>query len=128
MFLRASLFILPAVVAAVLAGVALGNPAGTTDMEQAKAAHWDCSPQVPIFGYFHCAPAGKASVLDIVSGEASPPSVVLRVFNLDGSFAGTETLLRADLYAGQPCPQDNLEEWGLLSLPVDYRACHNFDA
>lgn len=128
MFLRASLFVLPVVAAVVLAGIAQGNPPGTTDMEQAKAADWDCSPEELIVGYFHCAPRGKASVLDIVTGAASPPSVVLRVFNPDESFAGTEQLLRADLYAGQPCPQDNLEEWGLLDLPVDYRACHHFDA
>lgn len=128
MFLRASLFLLPAVAAVVLAGVALGNPAGRTDMEQAQAANWDCSPEQLILGYYHCAPPGKASVLDIATGAASPPSVELRVFNPDGSFAGIESLLRADLYAGQPCPQDNLEEWGLLDLPVDYRACHRFDA
>jgi hypothetical protein len=33
----------------------------------------------------------------------------------------------ADLYRGQPCPQDGLSEWGLLDLPVDYRACHHFE-
>lgn len=128
MFLRASLVVTPLLAAALLAGSALGNPAGRTDMDQAKAAGWDCSPEILIGGYYHCAPRGGASVLDIVTGAAAPASVQLRVFNPDGSFAGTETLLRADLYAGQPCPQDNLAEWGLLDLPVDYRACHKFDA
>ena len=131
MYLRASLFLLPAVAAVVLVGVALGNPAGTTDMAQAKAAGWDCSPEElipPVTGYFHCAPPGKASLLDIVTGQAAPPSVVLRVFNQNGSFAGIESLLRADLYAGQPCPQDDLGVWDLLNLPVAYRACHRFDA
>src|SRR3989304_9016548 len=96
-------------------------------MDQAQSAGWDCNPQVLIGGYYHCAPSGKASVLDIVTGAKSPPSVVLRVFRPDGTFAGIESLLRANLYAGQPCPQDNLGEWGLLDLPVDYRACHHFD-
>ena len=49
-----------------------------------------------------------------------------RVFRPDGTFAGTESLIRADLFAGQPCPTD---EW----LPVPpwlpsptYYACHHF--
>lgn len=128
MILKASLFVLPAVVAAMLAGLAYGNPGGKTDMEQAQAAKWSCDPQVLILGYYHCAPQGGASVLDIATGQASPPSVKLRVFNPDGSFAGTEQLMRADLYADQPCPQDNLARWDLLDLPVDYYACHHFDA
>jgi hypothetical protein len=128
MITRVSLFALPALAAIMLAGVALGNPSGRTDLDQAKAANWNCDPEVLIVGYYHCAGRGSASVLDLVTGAAAPPSVQLRVFEPDGSFAGTETLLRADLYRGQPCPQDDLEEWDLLDLPVDYRACHNFDA
>lgn len=116
-----------ALVAGALAVTGTGYSRGAT-MSQAESAGWDCNPRVLIAGYYHCAPPGKASVLDLVTGVAAPASVQLRVFNPDGSFAGTETLLRADLYAGQPCPQDNLAEWGLLELPVDYRACHKFDA
>jgi hypothetical protein len=45
-------------------------------------------------------------------------------------FLGTELLIRADLYAGQPCAQ-NGGEYELLpasesGLPVDYRACHHY--
>lgn len=113
-----------AVATAVLAGSALGTggPGGT--MGQAQAAGWDCNPQILIGGYYHCAPPGRASVADLIAGtEVS--SIDLRVFNPDGTFAGTEILLRADLYAGQPCPQDGLAEWDLL--PFGYRACHDFD-
>ena len=130
MFVRATLVVVPAVLAVLLAGVAQGNPSGRTDMEQAKAAGWDCNPEVPIAGpYLHCAPPGKPSVADIVTPPGSTvPSIELRVFNLDGSFAGIESLIRADLYQGQRCPQDDLVEWGLLDLPgADYRACHRFD-
>ena len=109
-----------------LTGSALAGQAGLTDMERAQAANWDCNPQILIVGYFHCAPPGKPSVLDMINGDTSAPSIVLRVFNPDGSFAGTEHLQRADLYAGQRCPQDNLAEWDLL--PFGYRACHHFDA
>jgi hypothetical protein len=109
-----------------LTGNAVGGNAGLTDMERAQAANWDCNPPVLILGYRHCAPPGKPSVLDMINGDTSAASIVLRVFNPDGGFAGTEHLQRADLYAGQRCPQDNLEEWDVL--PFGYRACHHFDA
>lgn len=128
MIRRISLAIGLVLAAVALAGIAQGANGRGGTMAQAQAAGWDCSPQILIVGYYHCAPPGKASVLDIVTGQASPPSVELRVFNPDGSFAGIESLQRADLYAGQPCPQDNLAKWGLLDLPVDYYACHRFDA
>lgn len=121
-----SLFVMLAVVAvASLAGFAQGS--GGADMTQAQAAGWDCNPQILIVGYYHCAPPGKPSVLDMINGETSAPSIVLRVFNPDGgSFAGTEMLRRADLYQGQACPQDGLPQWDLL--PFGYYACHHFDA
>jgi len=115
-----------ALLAGALAIAGIAYSAGG-DMEQAQSADWDCNPQVLIIGYYHCAPPGKPSVLDIVLGNTNAPSLELRVFNPDGSFAGIESLIRADLYRGQACPQDGLEEWGLLDLPVDYRACHRFE-
>jgi hypothetical protein len=62
----------------------------------------------------------------MIQGKTDTPSIVLRVFFPSGEFAGTEHLMRADLYQGQPCPQDNLATWDLL--PFGYRACHHFDA
>lgn len=124
MLRRGVLVIVLALGAFAVAGVAYSAGGG---MDQAESANWDCNPKVLILGYYHCAPPGKASVVDIVTGAKSPPSVQLRVFNPDGTFAGTESLIRADLYGGQPCPQDGLSEWGLLDLPVDYRACHHFE-
>ena len=112
------------VVASAFAITAAGSSSAT--MAQAQAAGWDCNPQVLIVGYFHCAPPGKPSVLDMIQGKTDTPSIVLRVFYPSGEFAGTEHLIRADLYQGQPCPQDNLSEWDLL--PFGYRACHHFDA
>ncbi len=98
-------------------------------MQQARDQGWDCNPVELILGYYHCAPPGGASVLEIATGAASPPSVKLRVLHQNGSFAGTEMLRRADLHqVDQPCPQDNLAQWDLLDLPVDYYACHHFDA
>ena len=130
MIRRSVIVVALAIGAFVVAGLAYsaGGPGGTAD--QAKAAGWNCNPEVPIAGnYLHCAPPGKPSVADILVGNTNAPSIELRVFDFStGVFAGTESLIRADLYRGQPCPQDNLTEWGLLALPVPYRACHHFNA
>ncbi|MCE3286737.1 MAG: hypothetical protein K0S64_343 [Gaiellaceae bacterium] len=127
MFLRIALFVLPAVLAVFLAGVAQGNPPGITDLEQTDKT-WDCEPYVPIAGnYQHCAPPGKPSVTELLAGT-NVPSIELRVFDFTtGEFAGIESLMRADLYQGLACHQDGQDEWGLLDLPIDYRACHRFE-
>ena len=114
-----------ALVGATVFAISAAGSSGAT-MAQAQAAGWDCNPQVLIVGYFHCAPPGKPSVLDMIQGNTNTPSIVLRVFYPSGELAGTEHLIRADLYQGQPCPQDNLATWDLL--PFGYRACHHFDA
>lgn len=101
---------------------AAGGPGG--DMTQAQANGWDCTPQILIGGYYHCAPPGKPSVANLIEGSDAS-TLVLRVFRPGGSFAGTELLLRSDLYAGQSCPQDMLPEWDLL--PFGYYACHHFN-
>lgn len=115
------------VVLAIFLAMTLGAGAafagGGSTMTQAQAAGWDCSPQVQILGYYHCAPPGGTSVAALIAGT-DVPTIVLRVFHPDGRFAGIETLRRADLYAGQPCPQDNLATWALL--PFGYYACHRF--
>ena len=68
----------------------------------------------------------------------SPASVTVRVFGgtdpaaTDAPFLGTELLIRDDLYAGQPCPQDGNAEYDLLPaaltpFDVGYRACHHYE-
>lgn len=58
-------------------------------------------------------------------GEAVIP---VKVFSPDGSeFLGTELLLRDDIYAGQPCPQDGLDTWDFLGDAFPYFACHHFN-
>jgi hypothetical protein len=113
-----------AVAVAVLAGTVSG--AGSRSLERAQAAGWDCNPLILIGGHYHCSPPGVASVQDIVDGTATSPSVVHQVFRADGTFAGTETLIRADLFAGQRCPTDRwlpVPPW--LPEPA-YYACHHF--
>jgi hypothetical protein len=109
----------------MLAGVVTGTSRYT--LTQAQAAGWDCEPLILIGGHYHCSPPGKEGVLEIIDGTATSPSIVHHVFRPDGSFAGTETLIRADLFAGQACPTDQwlpVPPW--LPSPT-YYACHHFE-
>jgi len=56
------------------------------------------------------------------------PVIPTKVFSPDGSeFLGTEQLLREDIYAGQPCPQDGIDFWEYLGPDFPYFACHHFE-
>ena len=125
---RITVFIVVVVAIAASATVVVGAASGTANrtLAQAQAAGWDCNPLVLIGGHYHCSPPGRPSVADIIAGT-DVPSVVHQVFLPDGRFAGTEILIRADLYAGQPCPTDQwlpVPPW--LPFP-QYYACHHFD-
>jgi len=108
----------------ILAGAVSGG--GSHTLAQAQAAGWDCGPLILIGGHFHCSPPGKQGVQEIIDGTATSPSIVHQVFRSDGTFAGTESLIRADLFAGQRCPTDQwlpVPPW--LATPT-YYACHHF--
>ena len=125
---RLALFALLALLA-VLAVAGTASSASNASKAQAVAAGWDCSPNITIGGYFHCAPPGKPSLLDLITGAASPPSLALRVYHGETELlAGTEALIRADLFVVQPCPQEG-GSWAFLALAgADYYACHHFAA
>jgi hypothetical protein len=117
-----------------MAGVVVGSMSliassafagGPRQLDQAVGAGWNCTPLILIGGHYHCSPPGRPGVADIIAGT-DVPSIQHQVFRPDGSFAGTELLIRADLFAGQPCPQD---EWLPVPAPdnVQYWACHHFD-
>ena len=78
-------------------------------------------------GYF-CFPVAPNNWIHCLRMEKfGHPAVPVKVFSEDGSeFLGTEQLLRYDIYKGQPCPQDGLEQWEYLGDPP-YFACHHFD-
>jgi hypothetical protein len=99
--------------------------AGGRTLAQALAAGWNCEPLILLGGHYHCSPPGRPGVGDIIAGT-DVATIEHQVFRPDGTFAGTELLIRADLFAGQPCPTD---EW--LPVPpfgdVQYWACHRFD-
>jgi hypothetical protein len=98
----------------LLALVLLALPAaafaGGTPLERAQNAGWQCAD---IAGAWHCFDPG-----DMHSQNSA--TVNVKVYDYDGSFLGTEQLWRADLYAGQPCPQDHLIDLGA------YIACHHY--
>lgn len=70
----------------------------------------------------HCVPPGASA------SDATISLLVFSDWGAEGSLRGSELLIRADLYAGQPCPQSEFEflpaaETGLTS---DYFACHHY--
>jgi len=110
------LIVLTATVALLVglaAGPALARGVTTDRLERAGAVCF------PIEGQPHCIVPG---------GLTSTSSIPILVFDSDGTFLGTELLLRADLYAGQPCPQDDvlLLPGAATGLGADYYACHHY--
>jgi len=77
-------------------------------------------------GYF-CFNAGPANWTHCLNPRLlGNPAVSVKVFSEDGrQFLGTEQLMRYDIYSGQPCPQDGLNQWDFLGDPP-YFACHHF--
>jgi hypothetical protein len=114
----------------VLAATAVVAQAGGNSPAHLGEKGWNCfdpdGPGNPLG--VHCMPPGAA---------ASSASMSVKVYDTedvaatDAEFEGTEILIRADLYHGQPCPQDGLEEYEGLDLNmdgnVDYFACHHYD-
>jgi hypothetical protein len=88
-----------AATAVAVSGTAAGAPSSgdpNRTLAQAIANGWDCNPLILIGGHFS---PEASSGTDVASVEH-------QVFLPDRSFAGTEMLIRADLYAGQLCPTD----------------------
>lgn len=76
---------------------------------------------------FFCVNAGPSNWLHCLQlRHFGNPSVPVKVYSEDGvEFKGTELLLRPDIYAGQPCRQDDGEVWD-YNEDLDYMACHHF--
>jgi hypothetical protein len=116
----------------VFGATGTASSASQATKAQALAAGWDCNPNITILGYFHCAAPGEPSLLDVIIGAATPPTLHLNVYNAQTELlAGTELLIRADFFRGQPCPQEG-GSWTPLdfggSPGPEYYACHHFAA
>ena len=105
------------------AGVAEAHGVSPAKLNQAG---WDCDNIAPLG--VHCFPPGSgassASISVLVFDTADPGA-------MHAPFLGAEILIRADLYHGQPCPTDGLDEYHGLDLfgdsAIDYYACHFYD-
>ncbi len=93
--------------------------------DQLGDAGWDCPV---VLGAIHCAPPG--GLARVLSGEAETMSFL--VFSTsDGTFLGTELIVRADLFNDEPCPTDPPSGQYTHLLPLlglDYYACHRYDS
>lgn len=103
----------------MMVAVATVGAAGHSD-SQLKRAGWNCFITGP-HDWVHCMKKNPAD---------GPSTVPVKVFSNDGSdFLGTELLIRADLYNGQPCPQEGGGEYAGLDFDGDgandYYACHH---
>ncbi len=126
-FLVVPLFVLVAIIGVgfgQFGGVGAADAHGVSPAKLARAG-WDCQNIAPLG--VHCFAPG---------GDASSASITVSVFDTSdpaathAPFLGTEILIRADLYHGQPCPQDGLDAYHGLDLfggpEIDYYACHRY--
>jgi hypothetical protein len=121
---------------AMVALVATGPSATTAQgLSPARlaAAGWDCILPPPFNPNVHCAPPG--SLEKIISAEAE--MVMMLAFATDdlgatdAELLGSERMIRADLFHGQPCPTDppsHEYSWLFPRFGWDYFICHTFDS
>jgi hypothetical protein len=81
-----------------------GAMAPLTVDEQLSNAGWTCFVPPPFPDRIVCGNPGLGLPLPPPDPEG-PPAFNAFVFDREGNFRGTEHLTRADLFAGQPCPQ-----------------------
>ncbi len=115
-------FMIPLVaVAALLLPMAAVGAAGGLSPKQLNDQGWHCFDH-PTLGV-HCAAPGQEWP------PTGPTTQLLYFFNTHDvtsdvpDFTGTETLLRDDLYHGQPCPTAASGEYNHLAA-LGYWACH----
>jgi hypothetical protein len=102
-----------------LAPAAIAGPGGGKgySSDQLANAGWFCDILGPN-NWTHCFSPGKKS--------ASAKATNVKIFSEDGStFLGTEILLSADVYNGQPCTTDDGEPYSYVP-PLNAYACHHF--
>ena len=112
--------------AAAIAATGAASSAGVSQATLEKAG-WTCFKPLPTDNV-HCVhPGGLAAVL---TGEAETMSFL--VFSAsDGAFLGTELIVRADVFNGQPCPTYPPSRQYTFLRPIlglDYYACHRYDS
>ncbi len=119
-------FTIPLVAAAALSlPTAAAGQSGGLSPKQLSDHGWICVNATGV----HCAPPGTslpptAPTLQLLYFDTSDPS------SDDANLLGTETLLRSDLFHGQPCPIEPSGEYhfvGDLGGGVTYYGCHRVE-
>ena len=120
----------------VLTVALTAGPASAAGVNPAQLtrAGWDCILPPPDFNpNVHCAPPG--ALAGVISGEAAMASMLAfgtaDVGATEAPLLGTERMIRADLFHGQPCPTDppSFEySWLFPRFGWDYYICHTFDS
>lgn len=101
---------------------------------QLQRAGWSCLLPPPEFNpNVHCAPPDQLE--GVISGEAEAGMfLAFATTDLNATSArllGTERMIRADLFHGQPCPTDPPSyeySWLFPRFGWDYYICHTFDS
>jgi hypothetical protein len=108
-------------IVAVAASLVAVAPATAVTPDQLRNAGWTCFVPPPFPDRIVCGNPGQGlpPVPPVANGR---PSYTLLFFDRDGTFRGTEHLVRADLYHGQPCPQS---AWVFIA-PIGYYECQRF--
>jgi hypothetical protein len=111
---------LAAVLATALASVAPAAAEGVTPAQLTNAG-WTCFVPPPFPDRIVCGNPGLGlpPVPPVADGR---PAYTILLFNRDGSFRGTELLIRPDLYHGQPCPHS---AW-VFNPRIGYYECRHF--
>ena|SRR5215216_1732021 len=109
-----------AALAASLAVVAPATAEGVTP-DQLRGAGWSCFVPPPFPDRIVCGNPGQG-LPPVPPNPNGRPAYNFFVFDRDGNFRGTEHLIRADLYDGQPCPQSAY----VFIAPIGYYECQHF--
>jgi len=134
-------------VAAATSAAAAATTSNGSSPAELQRAGWSCvnpAAAFPANPNVHCFPPGKLQ--GVIAGTAE--ATILKTFAtgdvnaVEAAFLGTERMIRADLFHGQPCPTDPpggppgeatkppLYEWSWLypRFGWDYYICHTFDS
>lgn len=125
--------IIAAVAAIAMLPAGQVSAAGLSPAQLARAG-WDCILPPPEFNpNVHCAPPG--ALAGIIAGEAAVVTMLAfattDTASTDATLLGTERMIRADLFNGQPCPTDppsHEYSWLFPRFGWDYYICHTFDS
>ncbi len=125
---------IPLLVAAALAlPISAASNSGGLSPAQLNDHGWSCfNVETSVVGPLgvHCAQPGQPW-----PPTGQPHIQLLYFFNTTDvnstvpDFTGTETLIRADIYQGQPCPTEPGPNGGYtylpdIGIPLDYYGCH----